>query len=100
MDRLLLFVRSCYLPAPGILHLQPLGPGRDEMSYSSHPYYLIYSQNISIPQSRRLKYNANREGLSVMIPDGESREPRISTYNAASGFYVESVNSLANLSRQ
>jgi hypothetical protein len=98
MDRLLLFVRSCYLTAPGILHLQPLCLGRDEMSYSSHPYYLIYSQNISIPQSRRIKYNANRESLSVMIPDGESREPGISTYNATSGFYVESVKSLANLS--
>jgi hypothetical protein len=34
----------------------------------------------------------------MMIPDGESREPRISTYNAALGFYVESVKSLANLS--
>lgn len=89
-----------YLPAPGILHLQPLGLGRYEMSYSSHPYYLIYSQNISLPQLRRHKYNANREGLSVMIPDGESREPRISTYNAALGFYVESVKSLANLSWQ
>ena len=98
MDRVLLFVRSCYLPAPEILHLQLLGLSSDEMSYSSHPYYLICSQNISIPQSRRLKYNANRESLSVMIPDGESCEPRISTYNATSGFYVESVKSLANLS--
>jgi len=70
------------------------------MSYSSYPYYLIYSQNISIPQSRRIKYNANREGVSVMVPAGESHEPRISTYNAALGFYVESVKSLANLSWQ
>ncbi len=70
------------------------------MSYSSRPYYLIYSQNISILQSSRLKYNACREGLSGMVPDGESREPRISTYNAALGFYVESVKSLANLSWQ
>jgi hypothetical protein len=35
-----------------------------------------------------------------MVPDWESREPRISTYNAALGFYVESVKSLANLSWQ
>ena len=26
-----------------------------------------------------------RAGLSGMVPDGESREPRISTYNAALG---------------
>src|SRR6266545_3006994 len=65
MDRLLLFVRSCYLPAPRILHLRPLGLGRDEMSYSSHPYYLIYSQNISVPQSRRLKYHVRFEGPGI-----------------------------------